>query len=149
MAKRIVFLTGESIANNASECIHLYRRIVSFKKSADVAVITQSSEKYPEKVGCKLVVHLDSQGTNQARAESVAKHADMFVVVGMAPNTIPSAALLGATRPDCSIAIINKGSMELPDEVHREHVLKIRDMSIGTGLMFLSMYRWMMDLVEE
>ena len=148
MAKRIVFLTGESIANNASECIHLYRRIVSFKKSADVAVITQSSEKYPEKVGCKLVVHLDPHGTNQAKAESVAKQADMFVVVGMAPNTIPSAALLGATRPDCSIAIINKGSMELPDEVHREHVLKIRDMSIGTGLMFLSMYRWMMDLVE-
>ena len=149
MAKRIVFLTGESIANNAYECIHLYRRILSFKKSADVAVITQSSEMQPEQAGCKLVVHLDSEEANQARAVSVAKQADMFVVVGMAPNSNPSAALLGVTRPECSIAIINKGCMDLPNEIHREHVLRIRDMSIGTGLMFLSMYRWMMDLVEE
>lgn len=149
MAKRIVFLTGESIANNANECIHLYRRIVSFKKSADVAVITLSSDMHPEQAGCKQVVHLDSQGTNHARAICVAKQADMFVVVGMAPNTFPSAALLGATKPECSIAIINKGRMDLPSEITREHVLRIRDMSIGTGLMFLSMYRWMMDLVEE
>lgn len=149
MARKIVFLTGENIASNANECIHLYRRIVSFKKSADVAVITQSSEMHPEQAGCKLVVHLDSQGTNQTKAVRVAKQADMFVVVGMAPNAFPSAALLGATRPECSIAIINKGCMDLPNEVHREHVLRIRDMSIGTGLMFLSMYRWMMDLVEE
>ena len=148
MAKRIVFLTGESIASNTNECIHLYRRIVSFRKSADVAVITQSSEMHPEQAGCKLVVHLDPHGTNQAKAESVAKQADMFVVVGMAPNSNPSAALLEATRQECSIAIINKGCMDLPNEVHREHVLRIRDMSIGTGLMFLSMYRWMMDLVE-
>ena len=39
--------------------------------------------------------------------------------------------------------------MYLPHEVHREYVLRMRDMSIGTGLMFLSMYCWMMDLVEE
>lgn len=149
MAKRIVFLTGESIANNANECIHLYRRIVSFKKSADVAVITLSSDMHPEQAGCKQVVHLDSQGTNHARAICVAKQADMFVVVGMAPNAFPSASLLGATKPECSIAIINKGCMDLPSEITREHVLRIRDMSIGTGLMFLSMYRWMMDLVEE
>lgn len=138
MAKRIVFLTGESIASNENECIHLYRRIVSFKKSADVAIITQSTEIHPEQAGCKLVVHLDSLGTNQARAVSVAKQADMFVVVGMAPNAFPSAALLEVTRPECSIAIIYKGCMDLPKEVHREHVLRIRDMSIGTGLMFLS-----------
>lgn len=148
MAKRIVFLTGESIANNTNDCIHLYRRIVSFKKSADVAVITQSSEMHPEQAGCKQVVHLDSQGTNHARAMCVAKQADMFVVVGMAPNAFPSVALLGATKPECSIVIINKGCMDLPNEINREHVLRIRDMSIGTGLMFLSMYRWMMDLIE-
>lgn len=149
MAKRIVFLTGESIANNVNECIHIYRRIVSFKKSADVVVITQSSEMDPEQAGCKQVVHLDFQGTNHARAICVAKQADMFVVVGMPPNAFPSAALLRATKPECSIAIINKGCMDMPNEVNREHVLKIRDMSIGTGLMFLSMYRWVMDLIEE
>lgn len=149
MAKRIVFLTGKSIAGKASECIHLYRRMVSFKNCADVAIITQSSEMHPEQAGCKLVVHLDSQGTNQAKAVSVAKQADMFVVVGIEPNAFPSASLLGATKPECSIAIINKGCMDLPNEFNREHVLRIRDMSIGTGLMFLSMYRWMMDLVEE
>ena len=77
------------------------------------------------------------------------KQADMFVVVGMAPNAVPSANLLSETRPDCCIAIINKGCLELPKELHREHVLRMREMSIGTGLMFLSMYRWMMDLVEE
>jgi NAD-dependent SIR2 family protein deacetylase len=149
MAKSIVFLTGKSIASNVNECIHLYRRIVSFNKSADVAVITQSSEMHPEQAGCKLVIHLDSLGVNQTKALSVAKQADMFVVVGMAPNSNPSAVLLGATRPDCNIAIINKGSLDLPNEVRREHVLRMRDMSIGTGLLFLSMYRWMMDLIEE
>ena len=82
MAKSIVFLTGDRIAGNATESIHLYRRIVSFSE-------------------------------------------------------------------ECCIAIINKGNMDLPSELHREHVLKMRDMSIGTGLMFLSMYCWMMDLVEE
>lgn len=149
MAKNVVFLTGESIGTGASESIHLYRRIASFKKCGDVSIITQSTDTYPEQAGCKQVVHLDSQGTNQERAVSVVKQADMFVVVGMAPNSHLSAALLGATRPGCSIAIIYKGSMDMPNEVHREHILRIREMSIGTGLMFLSMYRWMMDLVEE
>ena len=131
MAKNVVFLTGESIGTGASESIHLYRRIASFKKCGDVSIITQSTDTYPEQAGCKQVVHLDSQGTNQERAVSVVKQADMFVVVGMAPNSH------------------NKGSVDMPNEVHREHVLRIRDMGIGTGLMFLSIYRWMMDLVED
>ncbi len=39
MAKNIVFLTGESLGANASESLHLYRRIVSFRKSADVRLL--------------------------------------------------------------------------------------------------------------
>ena len=134
MAKNIVFLTGESLGTNASESLHLYRRIVSFRKSADVTVITQCRDTFPEQAGCKRVVHLDAYNANREDATQIAKQADMFVVVGMAPNSHPSAALLGATRPGCSIAIIYKGSMDMPNEVHREHVLRIRDMSIGTGL---------------
>ena len=149
MAKRIVFLTSERIAGNATKSIHLYKRIVSFRNCADITVITQSSDTHPEQAGCMEVVHIDSKGGNQDTAVSVAKQADMFVVVGMAPNTNPSASLLSKTRPECCIAVINKGCMDLPDDVHRQHVLKMRDMSVGTGLMFLSMYRWMMDLVEE
>ena len=136
MAKNVVFLTAARIGDSASESLHLYRRIVSFKKSADVAIITQSDETFPEHV-------------NREDAARITKQADMFVVVGMAPNSNPSAALLGVTRPECCIAIINKGNMDLPNDMHREHVLRMRDMSIGTGLMFLSMYRWMLDLVEE
>ena len=126
-----------------------WARIVSFRKSADVAVITQSRDTFPEQAGCKRVVHLDAYNANREDATRIAKQADMFVVVGMAPNAVPSANLLSETRPDCCIAIINKGCLELPKELHREHVLRMREMSIGTGLMFLSMYRWMMDLVEE
>ena len=149
MAKRIVFLTSERIADNAAESIHLYKRIVSFRKNADITIITKSSDTHAEQAGCMEVVHIDSMGGNQDTAVSVAKQADMFVVVGMAPNINPSASLLSKTRPECCIAVINKGCMDLPNNVHREHVLKMRDMSVGTGLMFLSMYRWMMDLVEE
>ena len=149
MAKRIVFLTSERIAGNATESIHLYKRIVSFRNCADITVIAQSSDTHPEQAGCKQVVHIDSKCRNQDTAVSVARQADVFVVVGMAPNTNPTASLLSKTRPECCIAVINKGCMDLPDDVHREHVLKMRDMSVGTGLMFLSMYRWMMDLVEE
>jgi len=149
MAKSIVFLTCERIGANASESLHLYRRIVSFRKSADVAVITQCQDTFPEQAGCKRVIHLDVDNANCKDAEQIAKQADMFVVVGMAPNTSLSAQLLSETRPECSIAIINKGCLELPKELHREHVLRMREMSIGTGLMFLSMYRWMMDLIEE
>lgn len=149
MAKNVVFLTAERIGDSASESLHLYRRIVSFKKSADVTIITQSNETFPEQAGCKCVVHLNTDDVNREDAARITKQADMFVVVGMAPSSNPSAALLGVTRPECCIAIINKGNMDLPNDMHREHVLRMRDMSIGTGLMFLSMYRWMMDLVEE
>lgn len=149
MAKNIVFLTGESLGTNASESLHLYRRIVSFRKSADVTVITQCRDTFPEQAGCKRVVHLDAYNANREDATRIAKQADMFVVVGMAPNAVPSANLLSETRPDCCIAIINKGCLNLPKELHRENVVKMRDMSIGTGLMFLSMYRWMMGLIEE
>ena len=149
MAKNVVFLTAARIGDSASESLHLYRRIVSFKKSADVTIITQSNETFPEQAGCKRVVHLNTGDVNREDAARITKQADMFVVVGMAPNSNPSAALLGVTRPECCIAIINKGNMDLPNDMHREHVLRMRDMSIGTGLMFLSMYRWMMDLVEE
>ena len=149
MAKNVVFLTAARIGDSASESLHLYRRIVSFKKSADVAIITQSDETFPEQAGCKRVVHLNTGDVNREDAARITKQADMFVVVGMAPNSNPSAALLGVTRPECCIAIINKGNMDLPNDMHREHVLRMRDMSISTGLMFLSMYRWMMDLVEE
>lgn len=149
MAKNVVFLTGERIGDSASESLHLYRRIVSFKKSADVTIITQSNDTFPEQAGCNHVVHLNTDDVNREDAARITKQADMFVVVGMAPRSNPSAALLGVTRPDCCIAIINKGNMDLPNGMHREHVLRMRDMSIGTGLMFLSMYRWMMDLVEE
>ena len=149
MAKSIVFLTGERIGANASESLHLYRRMVSFRKSADVAVITQCQDTFPEQAGCKRVVHLDAGNANREDATRIAKQADMLVVVGMAPNTSLPAQLLSETRPECSIAIINKDCLELPKELHREHVLRMREMSIGTGLMFLSMYRWMMDLIEE
>lgn len=149
MAMSIVFLTGERIGANDSESLHLYRRIVSFKKSADVAVITQCRDTFPEQAGCKHVVHLNADNANREDATQIAKQADMFVVVGMAPNVVPSANLLSETRPDCCIAIINKGCLNLPKELHRENVVKMRDMNIGTGLMFLSMYRWMMDLIEK
>ena len=149
MAKNVVFLTGERIGDSVLESLHLYRRIVSFGKNADVSIITQSSETFPEQAGCKRVVHLNTDDMNRENAARIIKQADMFVVVGMAPSSNPSAALLGVTRPECCIAIINKGNMDLPNDMHREHVLRMRDMSIGTGLMFLSMYRWMMDLVEE
>ena len=149
MAKNVVFLTAERIGDSASESLHLYRRIVSFKKSADVTIITQSNETFPELASCKRVVHLNADDVKREDAARISKQADMFVVVGMAPSSNPSAALLGVTRPECCIAIINKGNMDLPNNMHREHVLRMRDMSIGTGLMFLSMYRWMMDLVEE
>lgn len=149
MAKKVVFMTGEKIGANASEAIHLYRRMVSFKESGDVSIITQDFSGYPEKAGCKKVVHLNADESIADAAMLVAKQADMFVVVGIAPNENPTASLLSNTREECNIAIINKGNQELPKGIHREHVLRLRDMSIGTGLMFLSMYRWMMDLVEE
>lgn len=149
MAKNVVFLTVARIGDSASESLHLYRRIVSFRKIAEVSIITQCTETFPEQAGCKRVVHLNTDDVNREDAARIIKQADMFVVVGMAPSSNPSAALLGVTRPECCIAIINKGNMELPNDMHREHVLRMRDMSIGTGLMFLSMYRWMMDLVEE
>lgn len=149
MAKKVVFVTGEKIGANASETIHLYRRMVSFKKSGDVSVITQDFSSYPEQAGCKKVVHLNEDEGIADAAMLVAKQADLFVVVGMAPNEDPTALLLSNTREECNIAIINKGNQELPKGMHREHVLRMRDMSIGTGLMFLSMYRWMMDLIEE
>lgn len=114
-----------------------------------MTVITQCRDTFPEQAGCKRVVHLDADKANCEDATRIAKQADMFVVVGMAPNTTLSAQLLCETRSECSIAIINKGCLELPKELHREHVLRMREMSIDTGLMFLSMYRWMMDLVEE
>ena len=134
MAKRIVFLTSERIAGNAAESIHLYKRIVSFRNSADITVITQSSDMHPEQAGCKQVVHIDSKGGNQDTAVSVAKQADMFVVVGMAPNTNPSASLLSKTRPECCIAVINKGCMDLPDDIHREHVLTVEEVGCGYDL---------------
>ena len=51
MAKNVVFLTAERIGDSASESLHLYRRIVSFKKSANVTIITQSNETFPELAG--------------------------------------------------------------------------------------------------
>ena len=141
MTKNVVFLTGKSIGTGASDCIHLYRRIASFEKCGDVSIITQSTETYPEQAGCKRV--------GQDAAAAMTMKADLFVVVGMAPTTVPSASLLALTKQDCCIAIIHKGNLEMPQDVHRENVLKMRDMSVGTGLMFLSMYRWMMDTIEE
>lgn len=149
MVKNIVFLTGESIGIGASESLHIYRRIVSFWKSAEVSIITQSPNTYPEQAGCKQVVHLGKNTVSQDAAALMTKQADMFVVVGMTPSTDPSATLLALTRQDCLIAIINKGNLEMPEGVQREKVLRMRDMSVGTGLMFLSMYRWMMDIIEE
>lgn len=149
MGKRVVFLTGEQIGANSAESLHLYKRIVSFKKSGDVAVITQSNDTYAERAGCNKVVHLTAQNGNLQDAEKVANQADMFVIVGTTPNVTPSSELLRATKPGCCIAIINRGCLELPKDLHREHVVRMRDMSVGTGLMFLSMYRWLADLVEE
>lgn len=149
MQKNIVFLTGDKLGANVSETIHLYRRMESFKKSGNVSIITQASDLFPEKAGCKKVVHLNANGNSVDDAVQIAKQADMFVLVGIAPDVATSAALLNKTRQECCIAIINKGRIDLPKDLHREHVFKMRDMSAGTGLMFLSMYRWMMDLIEE
>lgn len=149
MEKHIVFLTGDRLGVDASENLHLYRRIVSFRKSANVAVITSSNDNYAERAGCKQVVHLKNGTEDNEKAAAIARQADMFVVVGLKPNASPSAELINSTKTDCCIAIINKGCIELPKDTHRNNVVKMRDMSIGTGLMFLSMYRWMMDLVEE
>ena len=149
MGKRVVFLTGEQIGANSAESLHLYKRIVSFKKSGDVTVITQSNDTYAERAGCNKVVHLIAQSENLQDAEEIVNQADMFVVVGMTPNATPSSELLRATKSGCCIAIINKGCLELPKGLHRDHVVRMRDMSVGTGLMFLSMYRWLADLVEE
>lgn len=149
MTKNVVFLTGENIGSGASESIHLYKRIASFKKCGDVSIITQSTETYPEQAGCKRVVHLGMNNDNMDEAAAMTMTADLFVVVGMAPSTVPSSSLLALTKQDCCIAIINKGNLEMPHDVLRENVIRMRDMSVGTGLMFLSMYRWMMEIIEE
>ena len=149
MGKRVVFLTGEQIGANSAESLHLYKRIVSFKKSGDVTVITQSNDAYAERAGCNKVVHLTAQSENLQDAEEFVNQADMFVVVGTAPNATPSSELLRATKSGRCIAIINKGCLELSKGLHRDHVVRMRDMSVGMGLMFLSMYRWLADLVEE
>ena len=94
MRKRVVFLTGEQIGANSAESLHLYKRIVSFKKSGDVAVITQSNDTYAERAGCNKVVHLTAQNGNLQDAEKVANQADMFVIVGTTPNVTPSSELL-------------------------------------------------------
>lgn len=149
MVKRVVFLTGEHIGSDAVESLHLYRRIVSFKKCGDVVIITQSSDTYAEQVGCNKVVHLTVNGDDLQEAERVTNQADMFVIVGTPPNINPSSMLLNVTKPECCIAVINRSCLDLPRDFHREHVVRMKDMSIGTGLMFLSMYRWLCDLVEE
>ena len=86
MAKRVVFMTGEKIGANASEAIHLYRRMASFKKSGDVSIITQDFSGYPEQAGCKKVLHLNADESIADAAILVANQADMFVVVGITPN---------------------------------------------------------------
>lgn len=148
MAKNIVFLTGERLGVDASENLHLYRRIVSFKKTATASIITESNDNYAERAGCKKVAHLES-GIEDSEATAITRQTDMFVVIGLTPNASPLAELINSTRPECCIAIINKGCWELPKDTHHNNVVKMRDSSIGTGLMFLSMYRWMMNLVEE
>ena len=149
MQKNIVFLTGDKLGANVSETIHLYRRMESFKKSGNVSIITQTSDRCPEQAGCQRVIHLRTDDNSMAVASEVAKQADMFVVVGIAPNAAVSTVLLNETRQECGIAVINKGCQDLPKDIYREHVLKMRNMSVGTGLICLSMYRWMMDLIEE
>jgi len=146
---RIVFLTGENIGADASETQHLYRRIVSFRKCSEVAVITQEASLYAEKAGCQHVVHLTADRSSQDAAVEVVKQADMLVIIGMSPGTELSASLLNATCSECNIAIISNGNMALPKNLHREHVVRMRDMSVGTGLLFLSMYHWLKDLIEE
>lgn len=148
MAKSIVFLTGENIGANASENLHLYRKIVSFRKNANVTIITQCHENYPELAGCKHVVHLNDD-VEREDAARVTQQADMFVVVGISLNVNPFTNLFGETKPECCIAIINKGSFELPEELHQKNVVRMRDMNIGTGLTFLSVYWYLKDLVEE
>ena len=73
MAKNVVFLTAERIGDSASESLHLYRRIVSFKKSADVTIITQSNETFPEQAGCKRVVHLNTDDVKREDAASLGR----------------------------------------------------------------------------
>ena len=148
MAKSIVFLTGEDIGANASDNLHLYRKIVSFRRNADVTIITQCHENYPELAGCRHVVHLNDDVMREDTAR-IMQQADMFVVVGISPNVNLSANLLGETKPECCIAIINNGWVELPEELQHKNVVKMRDMSIGTGLTFLSVYWYLKDLVEE
>ena len=149
MAKNLVFLTGERIGANASESLHLYRKMVSFGKNADVSIITQSEETFPEQAGCDNVVYLNASGAVFDDAKRVAEDADMFVVVGIKPNAYPSAELLSVTKPECSIAVINKGYLTLPKNFNRKHILRMRDMNIGAGLTFLSMCSWLTNLFEE
>lgn len=80
MAKKVVFMTGEQIGANASETIHLYRRMVSFMKSDDASVITQDLSGYPEQAEFKKVVHLGAEDDIADATLLVAKQADIFVV---------------------------------------------------------------------
>ena len=149
MAKRVVFVTGNKIGADATSSVHLYKRIGSFRKSANVTIITLCNDTFPEQAGCKQVIHFWESVSSQNNAYLVAKQADMFVVVGVAPNINPSALLLGMTRPECCIVVINPKCLDLPRWFHREKVIRMRDMGINTGLLFLSVYQWMTDLAEE
>ncbi len=149
MRKRVVFVTGEKIGTNAFESIHLYKRIASFKKCANVTIITQSHDRLPEQAGCEQVIHIGESLDSQTDVYLMTMQADMLVFVGLAPNINPSATLLGMTSPKCCIVVINQDCLDLPRGFHREKVLKMRDMSISSGLLFLSVYQWMMDLVEK
>ena len=74
------------------------------------------------------------------------------ITIPQSDDTVKQAKSPNAMRTFFSCPILQlsiRGGMDLPSEMNREHLLRIRDMSIGTGLMFLSMYRWMMNLVEE
>ena len=68
------------------------------------------------------------------QAVNITKEADFFVIVGSSLKVYPAVDLLAMTKKNCQIIVIDKGDVELPEEVHTRNNFRYIIANASDGL---------------
>lgn len=140
-SKIVIHLHGEALKNSST--LHPYEPIDIDRYSSDTDIHIGDKAEDGSQIR-PYVIFFDEELDKRIWKEAVnaTKEADFFVIVGSSLKVYPAVDLLSMTKPSCSIIVIDKDDVELPQSVLLRNKVQFIGADAANGLCSLYLDVW-------
>ena len=141
-SKNVIHLHGEALKNSST--LHPYHPINIDRYSSDTDIHIGDKAEDGSQIRPYVIFFDEELDKNiWKRAVTVCKESDIFVIVGSSLMVFPAVDLLSMTKPSCSVIVIDKDEVVLPQSVLSKNKVQFIRAEAAEGLntLFLEVRR--------